>query len=272
MRSNVAYKLDETEEDIKNYLSFSLELSPEFEVIPGSRGEKRKVATEEKVLNPELNRVFELKDLSGSLKQSSLYERLLKRMADVLVAVAVLVIVSPILLMVALCIKYESAGPVIFKQRRVGRDGKPFEFYKFRSMKDNCIGVEELTLALRSDREGICAKYRVDPRVTGVGRIIRKYSIDELPQLVNVIFGKMSLVGPRPAMLKEVEKYNVNEKRRLAVVPGITGLWQISGRADLSFDEQILLDLEYIDSVSLLTDLKILILTIPAVLFCKGAY
>lgn len=179
---------------------------------------------------------------------------------------------SPLLLAVYVLIKWESAGPVVFKQVRVGKHGRTFTLYKFRSMymANDARYVDPATLA--SDRDGVCKKYFQDPRITRVGKFIRKYSIDELPQLWNVVRGDMVLVGPRPALPSEVAEYDFKAKRRLQVRPGLTGLWQVSGRADTTFEQQIALDSKYVAEKSLWMDLKILLLTLPAVVSAKGAY
>ncbi|GLS24790.1 sugar transferase [Marinibactrum halimedae] len=189
---------------------------------------------------------------------------------QVIMAITVLVVCAPFLLIVALGIKCTSSGPVIFTQTRIGKNGVYFKFYKFRSMylKSDPKYVEPG----ESDRDGLCKKYRQDPRITPLGRIIRKLSIDELPQLINVIKGDMALVGPRPALPSEYNEYKNKMLDRLDVLPGITGLWQVSGRADTTFEHQIELDLNYVKQHSLWMDLKILLLTIPAVIFCRGAY
>ena len=211
-------------------------------------------------------------DFNNRLNSNKYYQTSIKRLLDILIAGVALLLLSPLMLSVALLIKMESPGKCIFKQQRVGKNGKHFCFYKFRSMSTNCISLKELQLSIKSDRQGICTKFKNDPRVTKLGRILRKYSIDELPQLYNVLTGDMSLVGPRPAMVSEVDQYSLREKRRLAVMPGITGLWQVSGRADLDFEKQVELDVEYIETLSFKTDLKLLMFTIPAVIFCRGAY
>jgi len=187
-------------------------------------------------------------------------------------AFLMLVILSPIFILVAIIIKYESPGGVIFSQIRVGIKGRRFKFYKFRSMRTpqdpNYVDISEL----KSDRDGVCAKLFDDPRITRVGRFIRKYSIDELPQLLNVLKGDMVLIGPRPALVQECDQYAMKARERLDVSPGLTGLWQVSGRADTTFNEQIDLDLKYIRERSCLEDIRILLATIPVVLFGKGAY
>lgn len=196
---------------------------------------------------------------------------LLKRLFDVVVSLSGLLFISPVLLATTAAIKLDSPGPVIFKQKRVGKNGNLFDFYKFRSM---VVNAEELRaeLAAANEADGPVFKIREDPRMTRVGRFIRKYSIDELPQLLNVIKGDMSLVGPRPPLPNEVEEYGNIEWRRLEVVPGITGLWQVSGRSEISFKKWMELDVYYIEHWSFWLDLKILLQTIPVVLLGKGAY
>jgi len=183
-----------------------------------------------------------------------------------------LVIISPFLIIVATLIKLESPGNSIFTQTRVGKNGRRFQFYKFRSMRTiqdpKYVDVSQL----KSDRSGTCNKFFNDPRVTNVGRYLRKYSIDELPQLINVVIGDMLLIGPRPALTIESDQYSMNARKRFNAVPGLTGLWQVSGRADTSFEEQISLDIRYVKEQSWFNDLKILLSTIPVVVLGKGAY
>jgi lipopolysaccharide/colanic/teichoic acid biosynthesis glycosyltransferase len=194
-----------------------------------------------------------------------------KRGLDLLGAGAGLVLLWPVLAGVALAVRLEDGGPVLFRQVRAGRDGKPFTMYKFRSM---VVGAEAMAPALRRRHpsSGPTFKLRRDPRLTRVGAAIRRLSLDELPQLCNVLRGEMSLVGPRPALPEEVASYTPAQRRRLAVKPGLTCLWQVSGRSDLEFSQQVALDIQYVESSSLLTDVKILLRTIPAVLSGKGAY
>lgn len=196
---------------------------------------------------------------------------LLKRLFDVSVSLTGLIFIAPILLAAVTAIKLDSPGPVMFKQKRVGKNGELFDFYKFRSM---VVNAEDLRaeLAATNEADGPVFKIREDPRITRVGRFIRKYSIDELPQLLNVIKGDMSLVGPRPPLPNEVEEYGDIEWRRLEVIPGITGLWQVSGRSEISFNKWMELDVYYIENWSFWLDLKILLQTIPVVLLGKGAY
>jgi exopolysaccharide biosynthesis polyprenyl glycosylphosphotransferase len=196
--------------------------------------------------------------------------RLLKRAIDVIGSFVGLVVLSPLFLVVALLIKVESPGPVLFRQIRVGQGGRPFTVYKFRSMY---VGAESLHEELqRVTNHRITFKLRDDPRCTRVGRFLRRLSIDELPQLYNVLRGEMSLVGPRPPLPSEVEKYEDWHKKRLEVAPGITGLWQVRGRADLPFEEMVMLDIYYIENWSLGLDLRILLETIPTVVSGRGAY
>lgn len=189
--------------------------------------------------------------------------------------VAVVLLVSPFALVIALpimlAVKLDSPGPIFYKQVRVGRWGKPFYCYKFRSMYVDA-DARKKELMEKNEADEIVFKMRHDPRITWIGRIIRKLSIDELPQLINVLKGEMSLVGPRPAVPEEVAYYQFDYLQRLDAVPGITGLQQVSGRSDLEFKRWIELDLQYIQEQSLWKDLEILVKTIPAVITGKGAY
>lgn len=183
-----------------------------------------------------------------------------------------LAVISPLLMLIALAIRLESPGNPFFKQTRVGLNGRRFNFYKFRSMRVSTDPKYIDVSAMKSDRDGVCNKFFNDPRVTRIGRVIRKYSIDELPQLINVMMGDMLLIGPRPALVQETDAYSMTARERLIAVPGLTGLWQVSGRADTTFEEQVALDLRYVQEQSWINDLKILLSTIPVVLFGKGAY
>ena len=197
---------------------------------------------------------------------------LMKRLIDVAAAAVLLTLFSPLYAGVALAIRLDSPGPIFFKQIRVGRWGTLFPMWKFRSMY---IDAEERKRALMQENEmagGVIFKMKRDPRITRVGRFIRKASIDELPQLWNVLVGDMSLVGPRPPLPVEVNQYSLSDRRRLDVVPGITCIWQVSGRSDIPFDQQVQLDVQYIDSHSIWLDIKLLLLTVPAVLLGRGAY
>lgn len=197
---------------------------------------------------------------------------LLKRALDILLAGPLFILLLPIFGLLVLAIRLESPGPALFKQTRVGRWGKIFTMYKFRSMYMDAEARKAELLAENEMSGGVTFKMQRDPRVTRIGRFIRKASIDELPQLWNVIKGDMSLVGPRPPVPAEVDEYSLSDRRRLEVTPGITCIWQVSGRSDIPFPEQVELDVRYIESQSLLTDLKLLWKTVPAVLFGRGAY
>jgi len=208
-----------------------------------------------------------------SLREPALlgWQIALKRLIDVLVAGAGLLFLAPLFGVLAIAIKLDSPGPVIFRQTRLGRNGKPFTCFKFRSMY---VDAEARLEALRAKNEasGPIFKMRDDPRRTRMGKFLRRTSMDELPQLWNVLKGEMSLVGPRPPIPSEVEAYEPWHCRRLEVRPGITGLWQVSGRSNLTFDEMVLLDIYYIENWSPTLDLRILLRTIPTVLFARGAY
>jgi len=196
---------------------------------------------------------------------------ILKRALDLSVSLMVLPFITPVMLVTAIAIKIDSPGPVLFKQTRVGKWGKHFTCYKFRSMFIDAEARKAELMHL-NEADAIVFKIAKDPRVTRVGRIIRKLSIDEFPQLFNVIKGDMSWVGPRPPIPFEVDRYEYNHRRRLLAVPGITGLQQVSGRSTVNFNRWVELDLQYIQEQSLLKDLEILIKTIPAVISGKGAY
>lgn len=197
--------------------------------------------------------------------------RSLKRALDLTVASIAFLFAAPIMAITALAIRIDSPGPILFKQVRVGKDGEHFYCYKFRSMS---IDAErrKADLIVSNEADGPVFKMKDDPRTTRVGRVIRKLSIDELPQLLNVLKGEMSLVGPRPAIPAEVARYTYEQLGRLHAMPGITGLQQVSGRSNLDFKRWVELDLQYISEQSVWKDLEILVKTIPAVLFSKGAY
>ena len=197
---------------------------------------------------------------------------LFKTVVDVTCASLGILVLSPVFLVCAAVIRLESPGPVIFKQKRIGRDGRPFNFYKFRSMYIDAGQRRQELLKANESKDGVIFKMQNDPRVTRFGRFIRKFSIDELPQLFNVVVGDMSLVGPRPPLPSEVAEYTLEDRKRLTVKPGITCIWQVSGRSDIPFRQQVALDKEYIMSRSLWRDLWILLKTVPAVLTGKGAY
>jgi len=196
---------------------------------------------------------------------------LAKRFFDLVSSVVVVVVGLPIWLAIAAAIKLTSAGPILYTQERVGRDGQKFGMYKFRSMyADADARLSEV--AGTNEASGPLFKMKSDPRVTPVGKWLRKFSVDEIPQIINVVRGEMSLVGPRPPLPREVALYSTHDWRRLEVVPGMTGLWQVSGRSALTFDEMVRLDLFYIENWSVGLDLTLIFRTIPAVLFARGAY
>ncbi|ETX28229.1 WecB/TagA/CpsF family glycosyltransferase [Roseivivax isoporae] len=198
-------------------------------------------------------------------------QALAKRALDLGLAALALVPLAPVFLLTALAVTLDSRGPVLFRQIRVGRDGQTFEMLKFRSMHVDAE-ARRGALEAQSDRSGLCFKSRSDPRVTRVGRILRRYSLDELPQILNVLRGDMAIVGPRPALPAEVSAYPDRARARLRVRPGITGLWQVSGRADIGFDKMIDMDLSYAARPSVLMDLVLIGLTVRAVLGGRGAY
>lgn len=183
-----------------------------------------------------------------------------------------LLLISPFLLLIAIILKLESKGPVLFTQTRVGHHGARFKFYKFRSMYLPNDPKFRQPCESDSDREGVCKKYYNDPRITKFGKFMRKFSIDEIPQLYNVVLKDMALIGPRPALPTETNEYKLPNCKRLDCIPGITGLWQVSGRADLSFDEQMNLDNRYVDQKSFWLDVTILFKTVHAVYSARGAY
>ena len=196
---------------------------------------------------------------------------LVKGVVDRLGAALLLVLASPLLAVLALAVRSGSAGPVLFRQVRVGKDGREFLMYKFRSMRADAE-ARLAEVGHLNEQDGVLFKVRQDPRVTRAGRWMRRLSLDELPQLVNVLRGQMSLVGPRPPLPREVAGYPADMRRRLAVRPGMTGLWQVSGRSDLSFEEAVRLDLRYVENWSFSLDLVILLRTLAAVCRASGAY
>ena len=196
---------------------------------------------------------------------------LAKRAFDIVVGSLLIILLSPVLLLAALAIKLEDRGPVTYRNRRMGVEEHPFDCFKFRTMR---VGADQMQAELehRNEADGALFKISDDPRVTRVGRFLRRFSIDELPQLFNVLRGEMSLVGPRPLPERDFLLLDDLQKKRYLVLPGMTGLWQVSGRSDLSFDDLVRLDFYYIETWSIWLDLVILVRTIPAVLFKKGAY
>ncbi len=194
-----------------------------------------------------------------------------KRIFDVFCSLLALIVLSPLMLVTAIAVKSDG-GNVIYSQTRIGKNGKPFKMYKFRSMCPDADKRLDELLKYNHYSSGPAFKMRDDPRVTKVGKFIRKYSIDELPQLVNIIKGDMSIVGPRPPLPREVEQYSDYQKQRLLITPGLTCYWQTYGRSDLSFDDWIKMDIKYIQNRSMMLDIELIIKTIFAVLFKRGAY
>jgi lipopolysaccharide/colanic/teichoic acid biosynthesis glycosyltransferase len=201
----------------------------------------------------------------------ALFNAHVKRLSDILICLVVIPLAAPLMMVTGIIIRLDSPGKVLFKQQRIGKWGKPFACYKFRSMYEDAEARKAELLAL-NEADEVVFKMKNDPRVTRVGRIIRKLSIDELPQVFNVLKGEMSFVGPRPPVPHEVEQYEFDQFRRLGAVPGITGLQQVSGRSTLSFKRWVELDVEYIDTQNLRKDIQILVKTIPTVISRKGAY
>lgn len=197
--------------------------------------------------------------------------RALKRLIDIVGSGVGLVLLSPVFAITTLAIRLDSPGPAFYAQKRVGKWGRIFTMYKFRSMIPNADRLKEELLD-KNESGGVTFKMKRDPRITRVGAFIRKFSIDELPQLYNVLRGDISLVGPRPPVPKEVDEYTLADRRRLGVIPGITCIWQVSGRSDIEFDGQVRLDVRYIESQTFWGDVIILLKTIPAVLSGRGAY
>ncbi|MDM8538170.1 sugar transferase [Desulfobacterales bacterium HSG17] len=196
----------------------------------------------------------------------------IKRLMDIIVSAVAIILLIPLFAVVATAIKLNDGGSVLFWQKRVGKYGKEFPFPKFRSMM---VDAEEKKAAIEDQshhQDSITFKMKKDPRITWIGGIIRKLSIDELPQLWIVLKGDMSLVGPRPPIPSEVAQYSLTDRRRLNIKPGLTSIWAISGRGDIGFTDQVELDVQYIESQSIRNDIKILFKTIPAILFGKGAY
>ena len=203
-------------------------------------------------------------------RKSPVY-KFLKRLFDIILSGGALICLSPVFLATAAAIKLEDGGPAFFIQPRAGKDMKPFRMYKFRSMYVNA-DAKLAELLKENEQTGHAFKIKNDPRITKVGKFIRKVSIDELPQLINIIKGDMSIVGPRPILPWQMEECNEYEKQRLIVRPGLTCYWQIGGRANIKWDEWVEMDLDYIEDMGLWTDFKMIVKTIPAVIDSDGAY
>lgn len=221
---------------------------------------------------PRINRLIEtLQRWRWKAKISSL--TIAKRTVDLAVVVPMLLVLLPLFAILALAIKLHDRGPVLFWQSRVGKGGREFPFPKFRSM---CVNAEEVKKQLAAQnqhgQDGVTFKMKRDPRITPIGRFIRRFSLDELPQLWCVLKGDMTLVGPRPPVPSETARYDMVDRHRLSVVPGLTCIWQVSGRSEIPFEQQVEMDIEYIQQRSLGTDLKLLAKTVPAVVRGRGAY
>ncbi|KOY75854.1 Bacterial sugar transferase [Apilactobacillus kunkeei] len=207
-------------------------------------------------------------------KHSNIYSNFyltVKRLFDIAASLFALLITLPLTLVVSLCIYLDDRGPIFYTQERIGKDGKPFRIYKFRSMCQNA-DAKKKELTEQNEVNGAMFKMSNDPRVTRVGCFIRRHSIDELPQLINVLLGNMTVVGPRPPLPEEVAQYSQHDKERLKVKPGCTGLWQVSGRNSLDFDEMVELDIDYIEHASLLLDMKICFKTVWIMIYPNEAY
>jgi lipopolysaccharide/colanic/teichoic acid biosynthesis glycosyltransferase len=195
-----------------------------------------------------------------------------KRTLDLLAVGAALLLLSPLFVLMALAIKLEDGGPVLYWQKRVGLNGRVFAFPKFRSMRTDSDAVRQQIEHQNQHGNSLTFKMKNDPRITRVGKLLRRTSMDELPQLLCVLQGDMTLVGPRPPMVSEVERYTLADRRRLSVTPGLTCIWQVSGRSDIPFPKQAAMDVDYIRERSIALDLRLLLATVPAVLFGRGAY
>ena len=235
------------------------------------------IATTRRPMNSKMDLTVNLpnfasgKAVGGTMAKKA--EDIVRRGIDIILSGLGLLVLAPVFAVIAFLIRKHDGGPVIFRQDRVGKDGKVFSFYKFRSMVKNADALKaKLAEQNQHGSAGITFKMKDDPRITPVGKFIRKYSLDELPQLFNILKGDMAIVGPRPAVVKEVEQYNDHARGRLAVRPGLTCYWQIMGRAELNFDQQVELDLRYIANRSLIEDARIFLATPKAVLEGKGAY
>ena len=196
----------------------------------------------------------------------------IKRTVDIVVSLVALVLLAPLFMGVAVCILIDDGFPVLLMQTRVGLYGREFQLHKFRSMCRGAEGMKQELLDQNESTDGVLFKMKNDPRITRVGRVIRRFSIDEMPQFLNVLVGDLALVGPRPPLPEEVARYSLSDRKRLHVKPGLTCLWQIQGRSEIPFDGLVSLDMQYIRSQSVLNDLAIIIKTIPVVLLGRGAY
>ena len=210
-------------------------------------------------------------DMRAIYARKSLLYKAIKRFFDCVLSALALIVLSPVFLVTAICIKLEDGGPVFFSQPRMGKDMKPFTFYKFRSMYVDA-DKKLKDLLKENEQTGHAFKIKNDPRITKVGKFIRRFSIDELPQLVNIIKGDMSIVGPRPILDWQMLECDAYEQQRQIVQPGLTCYWQIMGRSDIEWDQWVELDLDYIRDMSLWTDIKMIVKTVPAVFGSEGSY
>lgn len=217
------------------------------------------------------NNIIDRNNMQEVYRRKSSTYKAMKRLGDILLSGAALICLSPVFLITAIAIRLEDGGPALFVQTRAGKDMKPFKIYKFRSMHVNAD--EKLAELLKENEQtGHAFKINNDPRITKVGKFIRKVSIDELPQLINIIKGDMSIVGPRPILIWQMEECNDYERQRLIVQPGLTCYWQIGGRANIKWEKWVELDLDYIENMGFWTDIKMIARTIPAVFDREGAY
>lgn len=239
-----------------------------------NRGYKKMVERERPVDTQGSAKILEFKKEDGKTEtvvvNQSIAYRFFKRFFDILLSVIALIVLSPVFLITAIAIRLEDGQPVVFTQKRSGLNGKEFKMYKFRSMVKNAPELHKELLD-QNELDGPAFKMKEDPRITKVGRFIRKTSIDELPQLINIIKGDMSIVGPRPLPVYEQEQCNEYQNQRLLMKPGLTCYWQVMGRNDIGFDEWIELDLKYIKQAGILTDIGLIIMTFGAVFTGKGA-
>lgn len=261
-------KRDETIADIQKYFDICMEMGVTVKVIIDSYDSYLMKKT-----NSFVNSIGTYPVVTYHTITLNNYEQMLKRIMDIVISIAAIIISSPIMLVTAIAIKLDSPGPVIFKQTRVGQNGRNFKLLKFRSMSQDAEARKQELMSRNEIEGGIMFKMKDDPRITRVGKFIRKTSIDELPQLFNVLQGSMSLVGTRPPTLDEVAKYKKGQWRRISIKPGITGAWQVSGRSDIKdFDQIVELDLRYIDNWTIWLDIKILFRTVGVLFNHKGAY
>jgi exopolysaccharide biosynthesis polyprenyl glycosylphosphotransferase len=273
---DVARVLDETYIDTVIVTSTAFDPDVLARIIADMRGREIDIQVSSGLLDITTSRVL-VREISGvpliTIRAVSFTprQRLIKRSFDLLVGGLIALVGMPVWLLIAAMIKLESKGPVFYSQTRIGRSGQPFEMLKFRSMDADAHATRD-QLEASNEASGPLFKIQDDPRVTRVGKWLRKFSFDEFPQIVNVLRGEMALVGPRPPLPEESEKYTDHHWRRMEVVPGMTGLWQVSGRSRLTFDEMIRLDLFYIENWSVGFDMSIILRTLPAVILARGSY